>query len=144
MQPHWPAMRNVAERLAGRELRDDVLQEALVAAWRHRRRFDERRGTPRTWLLTITANCARKATRSLRAVEPLRDHPVDEPASHVDLERALRTLSQRQRAAVELYYFVGLPLAEVAAVMDCADGTVKSTLSAARAALRVALGEDYR
>jgi RNA polymerase sigma-70 factor (ECF subfamily) len=33
---------------------------------------------------------------------------------------------------------------EAAAVMGCAEGTVKSTLSAARANLRSTLGEDYR
>jgi RNA polymerase sigma-70 factor (ECF subfamily) len=46
--------------------------------------------------------------------------------------------------AVNLYYYLGLPVAESAAVMGCTEGTVKSTLSAARSRLRELLGEDYR
>ena len=54
----------------------------------------------------------------------------------MDVERALGRLTRRQRMAVECVYFVGLTVAETAAVMGCSDGTVKSTLSDARARLR--------
>ncbi|HZC52868.1 MAG TPA: sigma factor-like helix-turn-helix DNA-binding protein [Mycobacterium sp.] len=57
-----------------------------------------------------------------------------------DLDRALRGLSSRQRLAVELFYYIGLPLSEIALVMGCAEGTVKSTLADARARLRTTLG----
>lgn len=145
VEPHWSAMRRLAERLAGPGHRDDVLQEALAAAWRSRSRFDAQRGTARTWLLSITANHAKKALRATRRHEPLEDVPVEPAPGHrIDLERAIRALPDRQHIAVELCYFVGLPLADAAAVMGCAEGTVKSTLAAARANLRSTLGEDYR
>lgn len=133
---HWPAMRRVAERLAGRAYRDDVLQEALADAWRHRGSFDASRGSLGAWLVTITANQARKSFRSRRPTEPLEDVAVDRVDHDVDLQRAVRALPTRQRLAVELYYFAGLSISEVAAAMSCADGTVKSTLSAARANLQ--------
>jgi RNA polymerase sigma factor (sigma-70 family) len=57
----------------------------------------------------------------------------------VDIERAVRTLPLRQKLAVDCYYFCGLSVAETAAVMRCSEGTVKSTLSDARARLRPAL-----
>jgi RNA polymerase sigma-70 factor (ECF subfamily) len=57
----------------------------------------------------------------------------------LDLDRALRGLSSRQRLAVELFYYLGLPVSEVALVMGCAEGTVKSTLADARARLRTTL-----
>jgi DNA-directed RNA polymerase specialized sigma24 family protein len=50
-------------------------------------------------------------------------------------------LSRRQRLAVELHYFLGLPVSECATVMSCSEGTVKSTLSDARARLRLDLEE---
>lgn len=144
VEPHWPAMRRLAERLAGPNGRDDVLQEALTAAWRHRSRFDPNRGTAQAWLLAITANHAKKALRAARRHLPLEDVPASEaPGTGIDLQRAIDRLPERQRLAVELCYFVGLPLSEVAVAMGCAEGTVKSTLSAARANLRSLLGEDY-
>jgi RNA polymerase sigma-70 factor (ECF subfamily) len=48
-------------------------------------------------------------------------------------------LTARQRQAVDCLYFAGLTVAETAAVMGCAEGTVKSTLSDARARLRTLL-----
>lgn len=144
--PHWPAMRRLAERLVGPDRRDDVLQESLTAAWRHRGRFEPERGTPAAWLLAITANHSKKALRSVRQHARLDEGPArrDTSTTRIDLERAVRALPHRQRLAVELCYFVGLSHSEAAAVMGCADGTVKATLSTARAALRTALGEDYR
>lgn len=56
-----------------------------------------------------------------------------------DLEDALLSLSVRQRLAVDCYYFADLTIAETAAVMSCSEGTVRSTLSAARTHLRTLL-----
>ena len=70
--------------------------------------------------------------------------PAADGSARLDLDRALATLTSRQRLTVELYYYLGLPVAEIAAGLGCADGTVKSTLSNARARLRSRMGEDYR
>ena len=43
-----------------------------------------------------------------------------------------------------LHYYLGTPVADVAEVLQCSAGTVKSTLSDARAKLRDLLGEDHR
>ncbi|MCU1677973.1 MAG: polymerase, sigma-24 subunit, subfamily, partial [Frankiales bacterium] len=95
VEPQLPTMARLARRLAGSEA-DDVVQDALEKAWRHRRRFDPSRGTAAAWLLTIVANEARRRRRSV--TEPLLDAPVtDHVRVDVDLERAVRTLSARQR-----------------------------------------------
>ena len=57
----------------------------------------------------------------------------------LDLDAALNQLGERQRAAVVLRYFADLPLAEIAAVMGCATGTVKATLHQALDRLRIEL-----
>jgi RNA polymerase sigma-70 factor (ECF subfamily) len=48
----------------------------------------------------------------------------------------MEALSARQRLAVDCFYFADLSVADTAAVMGCSEGTVKSTLSDARARLR--------
>ena len=72
------------------------------------------------------------------------DHgvPTREPERALDLERALTSLTRRQRTAVDLYYFTGLDVVTVAEVMGCAPGTVKATLHQARARLRDLIGDD--
>ena len=148
VRPYWQDMFWLATRLCGPVDGDDVLQDALLTAWRKRHRFDATRGTPRVWLLAVVADHARKAQRRMgrRPIAASRDSPVPGPHSEVDLDiaSALKTLSPRQRTAVALRYYIGLSTHEIAQVMTCSDGTVKSTLSDARGRLRKILGEDYR
>ncbi|MFT3888361.1 MAG: RNA polymerase sigma factor [Arachnia sp.] len=150
LEPHWPAMAALAARSSNDP--DDILQEALAAAWRKRAQFDPARGTARTWLLAITADQRWKAGRSAARLFAHRTTAPPQWAAapmaaldgvHLDVERAVRQLPTRQRLAVDLYYFLGLTVAEAAGVMRCAEGTVKSTLSDARRRLRDLLGEDY-
>jgi RNA polymerase sigma-70 factor (ECF subfamily) len=140
VRPHLPAMARLAARLALGADRDDIVQESLARAWVKRKQFDGSRGTPSAWLLAITADQARKAVRKLRPVTELEDHDTVEHRpdvdAQVDVEHALTELSARQRLAVDCYYFVDLSVADTAAVMGCSEGTVKSTLSDARARLR--------
>lgn len=137
--PHWSAMQRLVARLAPGPDRDDLLQEALLQAWRKRHTFDESKGAARTWLLTVTADRVRRSRRSVSpSVVALGDWdaPMDMAGTDPDLSRAVRRLTGRQRMAIELYYYVGLPVADVAVLMNCSDGTVKATLSAARTRLR--------
>lgn len=143
--PHWETMRRVAWRLSQAGEAEDVLQNAALAAWRHRDRFDDARGSAAAWLTTITVNEARKSRRFARRAETT-PHPGDGGAAEVgiDVRRAIGRLPRRQALAVELHYYAGLPIRDTALVMGCAEGTVKSTLAAARTALQRLLGEDYR
>jgi RNA polymerase sigma-70 factor (ECF subfamily) len=138
VEPHLPAMSRLAARLAPAGDRDDVVQEALTRAWRKRYQFDVARGTPSAWLLAITADQARQARRRrplawLTADAAGRVRSTDD---RLDVEYAVARLPPRQRLAVDCFYFVGLSVADTAAVMRCSEGTVKSTLSDARSRLR--------
>jgi len=146
--PHLPVMARVAARLAPDADRDDVVQDALARAWRERGAFDPGRGSPAAWLCAIVASQARRTSRtawrrrsSPVSVVPERAAPSTDVDAALDVERALGRLPRRQREAVDLHYFAGLSVAETATVMGCSAGTVKSTLSDARAALRRHLGE---
>jgi RNA polymerase sigma-70 factor (ECF subfamily) len=144
VRPHWDAMARLARRLCGSDW-EDVLQDALALAWRTRARFDPERGTERTWLLTLTADQARKHRRRSRTHLELVDEPESSlPTRDLDIERAIAELSERQRLAVELFYFLDLSVRDIAAVLSCSEGTVKSTLSDARQRLRASLGGEFR
>jgi RNA polymerase sigma factor (sigma-70 family) len=141
--PHLVAMGRLATRLTSSGDREDVVQEALVRAWRKRSQFDESRGSAQSWLLAIVADRARRHRSRIRVTDELIDVPAasrDVDAS-LDLEHAISGLPKRQRLAVELRYLLGLDVKECAAVMDCSEGTVKSTLYDARSRLRGVLEE---
>jgi RNA polymerase sigma factor (sigma-70 family) len=143
VSPHLVVMANLAARLAGPADRDDVVQEALTRAWRKRHTFNASRGTPRVWLLAIVADRATLTRRRRRAHEPLSSSTSPALAApdgtRVDLHRAVDTLPPRMRRAVDCFYFVGLTIGETAQLMGITEGTVKSTLAAARDHLRTQL-----
>lgn len=146
--PHWDSMRALAARWCGRGDSEDVVQEALAAAWRLRDRYEPSRGSARVWLLSLTADQARRHRRRQRAqpvtTSEVIDSAVADSPADVDLDRALARLSSRQRHAVILFYYIDLPIADVAAVLKCRPGTVKSTLSDARERLRRLLESEHR
>ncbi|HET6213615.1 MAG TPA: RNA polymerase sigma factor, partial [Micromonosporaceae bacterium] len=127
VEPHLPAMAHLAARLAPYGDRDDVVQEALVRAWRRRSTFDPQRGTALAWLLAIVADRARRARVRRRfdliPVPAVYGSGRDVEAD-LDLERALHALPPREQAAIALFYFVGLDVPTTAQVMACAEGTV--------------------
>ncbi len=147
LDPHWRGMAMLARRLVGEPDWEDVAQESVAAAWRKWDQFDDMRGSPRSWLLAIVADQAAKHRRKRRpepsAVVVDRAIVDDAPAeSRLDVDAALRILTERQHLAVTLHYYLGLPLADAAQVMGCGVGTVKSTLRDARDKLRPLLGDN--
>lgn len=143
-RPHLTVLHRYAARLVGPADADDVVQESLVRAWRRWSTYDERRGAPLPWLIAIVRDRGgrhrgrRRQHLDLAAADGLTvEHDPD-----LDLERAIRALPPRQREAVDLYYFVDLDVAAIAAAMGCAPGTVRATLHQARAALRAQIGDD--
>jgi RNA polymerase sigma-70 factor (ECF subfamily) len=132
---------------------DDILQEATERAWRAMRRFREGAAF-RPWLLRIVANAARnerrsKGRRAGLAVRAARAGARDAAGSAEDevvteLERrrvvaALNRLDPDDRLTIGLRFFEQLSEREMAEVLDCPTGTVKSRLSRAKARLRAEL-----
>ncbi len=144
---NFAAMRRLAFALLGdASAADEVAQDAFVRLYASWRRLDDIEHPP-SYLRTIVLNLCR--TRGRRAAlqrrrEPLlrADEATREPdvALRLDLWRALEKLPHRQRACVVLKYLEDLSEAEVARVLDCSIGTVKSQLHRARAKLEETLG----
>lgn len=149
VSPHVADLWRFAVSLTGFDAAEDLLQDCLARAWVKRDQFDPVRGSAKGWLFAIMADQARHGWRRTRPVpgsdvglsaEPLAG---DRDLTRVDLRRAVDGLPHRQRVAVSLHYYLDLPIAEIAAVMGCSVGTVKSTLHEARHGLADRLGGSY-
>ncbi len=128
---------------------EDVTQETLVIAWRTANQF---RGEGRliAWLLGIVHHSAMKSLRHvsqpLEDVIPAGNASPEEQAQAEDMKRwvrkGLQDLSTEHRAVLELVFYQGLTLNEVAEICNCPLGTVKSRLSYARQHLRGVLSRS--
>ncbi|GGO88682.1 RNA polymerase sigma factor SigM [Nocardioides phosphati] len=136
----------------------DALQDAMISAFR---RASSWRGEAAvtTWLHRVVVNACLDRVRheKIRTADPLPDDletrlrspersPADPAAVAVADERrdlvlaALAELPAEQRAALVLVDMEGYPVAEVALMLDCAVGTVKSRCARGRARLALLLG----
>lgn len=155
---HQSAVRACLRKLtAGQHaLADDLAQETFILAWRNLKSFRQEARFS-TWLYRIATNCwlaqARKRHEELlgdRDDEVRDDDDGDAPhaveADHaagttmkIDLERALATLSDGERAAIVQCYHNDLSHEEAAYVLGCPVGTVKTHVLRGKAKLKRAL-----
>ncbi|TKB69934.1 MAG: sigma-70 family RNA polymerase sigma factor [Nitrospira sp.] len=145
--------------LGNREDAADVLQEIYLDVWRKVVRYDVGRGTPITWLITLTRNRAidRLQTRGPRtprhispSIDDARTSPFDDRQSDLfdsQTDQALRhlireawaTLPQKQQQAIELAYYEGLPDTEIAVRLNQPVEEVKTSIVLGMTHLREAL-----
>ncbi len=128
----------VGDREVSREVAADAFVAALVH-WRKVRRYDN----PGAWVRRVAIRDAvRAAKRTALATAFAEPAPASKAEASLDVRAAVATLPAQQRAAVVLHYLHDLPVSEVAAVLGCSEGTAKTHLFRARAALRAELAEE--
>ncbi len=139
--------------LSSREEAEDVLQEVFLQVWRRAGDFDEHRGKPFTWLVTLTRSRAIDRLRQLGARQRLATSAAQdkrEEASNAladtfkseQLEivtRALAELPEDQRHTLMLAYYDGLTQSEIASKLNAPLGTVKTRMRAGMMKLRAIL-----
>ncbi|WP_049574269.1 SigE family RNA polymerase sigma factor [Nonomuraea sp. SBT364] len=118
---------------------EDLLQESLAKAWFAWSGVDEPESYVRRVLVTTYTSWWRRRWRSELPSDTIPDVAVTD--AHADgreeLWRAVGRLPPRQRAVIVLRFYEDLAVTEVAELMGCAAGTVKSQTAKALAALRV-------
>ena len=136
----------VALACGSRPAAEDAVQEALLRAWEQSEKGQEIQSLE-AWVTAVAMNLSRSGLRRMRSERRARSRlhtpGLEEPSTdRVDVERALSSLPRRQREAVVLRYYLQLDTREVASTLGVEEGTVKSTLFRARAALALALGVE--
>jgi RNA polymerase sigma-70 factor (ECF subfamily) len=139
--------RYVACRIGDAAEVDDVLQEVLLLAWLSIGKLNNP-GALKAWLMRIAANCCYKWYKARSAG----DHPIeneeltslidrkhsihDESDDHEQLLTALDKLPEKQKRAIEEFYFGNLKISEIAFVHNLPEGTVKRRLHDGRLGLK--------
>ena len=153
---HQSAVRATLRRLAGGNvaLADDLAQETFLLAYRNLKSFRQEARFS-TWLYRIAYNVFLADARKIKELPLPDDADEDSIASigateatsvsrgaalSIDLERAMRVLSDAERAAIVQCYHNDLTHEEAAEVLGCPVGTVKTHILRAKAKLKVRLG----
>ena len=122
---------------------EDAAQNAVIKAYRNIDALKERRYF-RTWLIRILKNECFDMLKQRRPLTALSEQPeigYEMNVPDLDLNRAFDALTPDERLAVTLYYYEGYKTAEIAALTDVSESTVRSRLFRARAALKTRLTE---
>ena len=136
--------------LKNREESEDVLQEVFIQVWRRAADFDETRGRPFTWLVTLTRSRAIDRLRSLAArdrvaIAGARDESEQMSDAVSDAFRAeqrglitsaLAQLPEEQKSALLLAYYEGLTQSEIAKHLGAPLGTIKTRMRSGMIKLR--------
>jgi len=138
-------------RVTGRmNLVEDVINDTMIVIWR--KAGDYRAAArPSTWIFGIAYRKGLKAlSRELRAPETVDELPeleqppadaLDREGLHAAIRQAVMQLPPEHRAVVDLTFFFNRSYDEVAQILDCPVGTVKSRMFHARAKLRPLLSQ---
>jgi RNA polymerase sigma-70 factor (ECF subfamily) len=120
--------------------REDLYQEVFLHCFRCLRSF-RFRSSLKTWLYRLALNRSATYMRKKTPVAEPREgavEPLDweRRAKLAAIHKALGRLGGRQRICFHLHYVEGWDIGEIAALLECREGTVKSHLNRARTKIR--------
>lgn len=147
---YYPQLFRFVFRITRRlEVIEEIINDVMFVVWRKAAAL-ELRSRASTWILGIAY---RKSLKSLRqdrngyktlSIEDVGQHDLSHDSKaameHSELQDlllvALESLSLEQRAVIELTYYQGMHYTEIAQVLGCPEGTVKTRMFHARKKLR--------
>jgi RNA polymerase sigma-70 factor (ECF subfamily) len=136
--------------LNNREEAEDVLQEVFLQVWRKAADFDESRGRPFTWLVTLARSRGIDRLRTLASRERVAEAGAREVSEEISdaatdafkseqrglVSDALAKLPDEQKRPIMLAYFDGLTQSEIATHLGSPLGTVKTRMRTGMIRLR--------
>jgi RNA polymerase sigma factor (sigma-70 family) len=146
-----PLLRFLTLRLGDRSLAEDMVADTFERVLTHRRRFDPRRASEKTWVYGIALNLVRDHARREAVRTRALDHSAgtydqsdagsafDRLLANDEIARAVRVLSDEEREVVALRYAADLTLPEIARIIGEKDSTVEGRIYRALRKLRAHL-----
>jgi RNA polymerase sigma-70 factor (ECF subfamily) len=140
------------------EAAEEILQECFLRAYKNIGRVDDRAPFP-AWLHRIAVNLSynwlARRRFTLMPLDEMVTQLVSGPAASPEramergelrqiIQEAIDSLEFKHRVVIILFYLQGFSLADIAYILDCPVGTVKSRLHYAREKLRRKLEADQR
>ncbi|MDX6695891.1 MAG: hypothetical protein QOF02_3494 [Blastocatellia bacterium] len=137
---------------------EDILQDVFIQVWQKAANFDEERGRPFTWLVTLARSRAidrlrqlgsreRTATEASRAAPEEWTDAVEDAIKSEEgavVRKALAELPEEQRRALLMAYYEGLTQTEIADKLNAPLGTVKTRMRSGMIKLRELLGDQLK
>ena len=132
----------VAYRVGDGVHAEDITSEVFERALRYRKRYDERRGSPISWLIGIARRVI--ADHAAGAATPTSELPdvidasafEDVLATRLELRAAVAALPERDRELIALRFGADLTSKQIARIVGLRTNTVEVTLHRALAGLR--------
>ncbi len=142
---------------------EDILQEVFTSIWEKAHQFDTERGTPYTWIVSLTRNKGIDRLRSkVYKEQKKQDAVIDDDEAFFPLfseennplentilsdrakrvYEALEKLSEKQRTVIQVAYFDGLSQSEISEEMNIPLGTVKTRMRDGMIKLRELLSQE--
>lgn len=148
---YFPKLMHFARRITeSAEVAEEVANDVLMTVWRTADRF-EGRSKPSTWMFGIAYRMSIKQRQKLglrRGDVELDEQLIGDDndtaktvAMSTDLAKAMQMLKPELRAVVELTYYNGYLYTEIAEILACPVGTVKTRMMTARRTLRDLLSD---
>lgn len=153
LEPELPRLQGFCQKLTGDpEQGDDLIQDALFDAWKSFRRLREDAAF-KSWLYQIVINRYRTNLRQFKkwtnSTLPLTDAVADDSQARLYLARcrlkvAMACLSVTDRVLVTLHELEGWSYSELAAMLNCKEGALRTRLTRCRLRMRETLQEHLK
>jgi RNA polymerase sigma-70 factor (ECF subfamily) len=135
----------------------EIAQDVLFEIWEKADRFDRDRGSAITWIAVMTRRRAIDVVRSAESSRNREQRATKDPGSHPDpvgegiidteernrVRRAMASLTDLQREALELAFFQDLSHTQVAEALGAPLGTVKTRIRDGLKRLSVEMGGTH-
>lgn len=130
-----------------REDAEDVTQDTLIRYDNARKDFESEEHV-KAWLIRVAINRAKDIRSSFWRrnqvdwEDTMASLPFEEPADS-RLFEAVMGLDEKYRIVVHMYYYEDYDIREIAGILHCPSGTIRSRMSRARALLKSKLKEEW-